>query len=162
MPPSRTPSPAFANSPISPVAPYPPLPTPEQRSRAPEFYGFVAWTSTSLLFVLYIIWGLLPEPALEAIGITWYPNRCVTCVIDCCGMLSVDAAENGRSFYRRTQLCWSSSPMPPTSHWLWQEHLLLMSCALLQVGQDTVHHYRPIHSSPNRHTGTSSTSHPHS
>ncbi|KAG5734043.1 Phosphatidylinositol N-acetylglucosaminyltransferase subunit P [Termitomyces sp. T112] len=45
------------------------------RSRAPEFYGFVAWTSTTLAFVLYILWGLLPQEYIEWFGIHWYPNR---------------------------------------------------------------------------------------
>ena len=49
----------------------------ERRSRAPEFYGFVAWTSTYLLFVLYILWAILPEQYIERIGIIWYPSRYV-------------------------------------------------------------------------------------
>ncbi|TDL25144.1 PIG-P-domain-containing protein [Rickenella mellea] len=60
-------------SPLSPVAPYPRPPI--QRSRAPEFYGFVGWISTSLLFFLYIFWAILPEEWLEWLGITWYPSR---------------------------------------------------------------------------------------
>ena len=62
-------------SPVSPLAPYPPLPPTEVRSRAPEFYGFVAWTSTYLLFVLYLLWALLPDEYIISLGITWYPNR---------------------------------------------------------------------------------------
>ncbi len=64
-------------SPTAPLAPYPPLPPPEARSRAPEFYGFVAWTATYLLFVLYLLWAFLPDDAILALGVTWYPNRCV-------------------------------------------------------------------------------------
>ncbi|KAI6043989.1 PIG-P, partial [Pisolithus marmoratus] len=45
------------------------------RSRAPEFYGFVAWTSTSFLFVVYVLWALLPDEYIRRLGITWYPNR---------------------------------------------------------------------------------------
>ncbi|KAG6850128.1 hypothetical protein H0H93_000750 [Arthromyces matolae] len=45
------------------------------RSRAPEFYGFVAWTSTTLAFVLYVLWALLPDDYIEWVGINWYPNR---------------------------------------------------------------------------------------
>ena len=44
-------------------------------SRAPEFYGFVAWTSTYFLFILYILWSVLPDEYIEWLGITWYPNR---------------------------------------------------------------------------------------
>ncbi|KAI0690075.1 hypothetical protein C8T65DRAFT_672121 [Cerioporus squamosus] len=53
-------------SPTSPLAP-----------RAPEFYGFVAWTSTYLLFVLYLLWAFLPDELILALGVAWYPNRCV-------------------------------------------------------------------------------------
>jgi len=55
---------------------WPPEPE-ERRSRAPEFYGFVAWTSTYLLFVLYILWAVLPDKYITWIGITWYPSRYV-------------------------------------------------------------------------------------
>ncbi|TFK38044.1 PIG-P-domain-containing protein [Crucibulum laeve] len=48
---------------------------PEERSRAPEFYGFVALTSTYLLFGLYVLWALLPDEYIEWTGVTWYPNR---------------------------------------------------------------------------------------
>jgi len=46
-----------------------------EKSRAPEFYGFVVWASTSLIFVLYILWALLPDSWIMALGINWYPNR---------------------------------------------------------------------------------------
>ncbi|KAL6299224.1 PIG-P-domain-containing protein [Sparassis latifolia] len=62
-------------SPIAPLAPYPPLPPTESRSRAPEFYGFVAWTSTYLLFSLYLLWALLPDEYIVWLGVSWYPNR---------------------------------------------------------------------------------------
>ena len=69
------------NSPRSPTAPHRwPPESEERRSRAPEFYGFVAWTSTYLLFVLYILWAILSDQYIERIGITWYPNRYVCCV----------------------------------------------------------------------------------
>ncbi|KAF8068928.1 PIG-P-domain-containing protein [Lyophyllum atratum] len=45
------------------------------RSRAPEFYGFVAWTSTSLAFCLYVLWALVPDEYIEWVGIDWYPSR---------------------------------------------------------------------------------------
>jgi len=61
-------------SPTYPLAAFPPLPE-EYRSRASEFYGFVAWTSTYLLFILFILWAFLPDAALVWLGVTWYPNR---------------------------------------------------------------------------------------
>ena len=66
------------SSPRSPTAPHRwPPESQERRSRALEFYGFVAWTSTYLLFVLYILWAVLPDQYIVWIGITWYPNRYV-------------------------------------------------------------------------------------
>ncbi|KIP07278.1 hypothetical protein PHLGIDRAFT_105857, partial [Phlebiopsis gigantea 11061_1 CR5-6] len=58
-----------------PLAPYPPLPPTEARSRAAEFYGFVAWTSTYLLFCLLLLWALLPDARIAALGVSWYPSR---------------------------------------------------------------------------------------
>ena len=70
------------SSPRSPTAPYRwPPESEERRSRALEFYGFVAWTSTYLLFVLYILWAILPDQYIVRIGITWYPNRYVCCTM---------------------------------------------------------------------------------
>ena len=70
----------LGRSPRSSTAPHRwPPESEERRSRAPEFYGFVAWTSTYLLFVFYILWAILPEQYIERIGIIWYPSRCVYC-----------------------------------------------------------------------------------
>ena len=63
-------------SPVSPLAPYPSLPT-EARSRAPEFYGFVAWSGTYLLFCIFLLWALLPDEYIVSLGVSWYPNRYV-------------------------------------------------------------------------------------
>jgi len=62
-------------SPASPLARFPPLPPAESRSRAPEFYGFVAWAVTYLLFVLYFLWAILPDEWIIWLGVSWYPNR---------------------------------------------------------------------------------------
>jgi len=66
---------ANPTSPVNPLAPYPPLPPTEIRSRAPEFYGFVAWTSTYLLFCFFLLWALLPDDCISWLGVTWYPSR---------------------------------------------------------------------------------------
>ena len=52
-----------------------PSPNDKASSRAPEFHGFVAWTSTALIFVLYILWALLPDDVIVRLGVRWYPNR---------------------------------------------------------------------------------------
>ena len=64
-------------SPRLPLAPYPSQLS-EMKSRAPEYYGFVAWLSTYAMFVLYILWALLPDRWVVRLGIEWYPNRCVS------------------------------------------------------------------------------------
>ncbi|KAH9975315.1 PIG-P-domain-containing protein [Lactifluus volemus] len=62
-------------SPASPLAQFPPLPPASSPSRAPEFYGFVAWAVTYLLFVLYFLWAILPDDWIIWLGVSWYPNR---------------------------------------------------------------------------------------
>ncbi|KAI0370575.1 PIG-P-domain-containing protein [Pilatotrama ljubarskyi] len=76
-------------SPTSPLALYPPLLPTESRSRAPEFYGFVAWASTYLLFVLYLLWAFLPDRYILALGVSWYPNREWSLLIPAYGMVLV-------------------------------------------------------------------------
>ncbi|KAI0743187.1 hypothetical protein BC629DRAFT_1445594 [Irpex lacteus] len=49
----------FSCQPASCVSTPPPT---EVRSRAPEFYGFVAWSSTYLLYCFFLLWALLPTP----------------------------------------------------------------------------------------------------
>lgn len=61
--------------PTSPIAPFPPEPLDGYRSRAPEFYGFVAWTCTTIVFALYLLWGLLPDEYILWLGVEWYPSR---------------------------------------------------------------------------------------
>ncbi|KAG2059742.1 PIG-P-domain-containing protein [Suillus hirtellus] len=58
-----------------PAAPFALEPPDERHSCAPEFYGFVAWTSTSVLFVLYVLWALLPDEYIVWLGVEWYPSR---------------------------------------------------------------------------------------
>ncbi|KAK0496332.1 hypothetical protein EDD18DRAFT_1019271, partial [Armillaria luteobubalina] len=60
-------------TPTSPLAPFPP--PPELHTRVPEFYGFVAWTSTSLLFMVYSFWAILSDAYIQWFSVTWYPSR---------------------------------------------------------------------------------------
>ncbi|KAH7344706.1 PIG-P-domain-containing protein [Rhizoctonia solani] len=65
-------------SPTSPVAVYPPPASSEDDDTpgtAAEFYGFVAWATTAILWFIYISWALLPDSVIRGMGITWYPNR---------------------------------------------------------------------------------------
>lgn len=40
-----------------------------------EVYGFVGWVTTSVGFVLYLLWAFMPEAYLHAAGITYYPDK---------------------------------------------------------------------------------------
>ncbi|KAI9684672.1 MAG: hypothetical protein M1829_000046 [Trizodia sp. TS-e1964] len=40
-----------------------------------EYYGFVLYLVSSIVFLLYLLWSYLPTPALHAIGLYYYPSR---------------------------------------------------------------------------------------
>ncbi|KAJ2161573.1 hypothetical protein GGF46_001343 [Coemansia sp. RSA 552] len=40
-----------------------------------EYYGFVVYLVSLASFVVYLLWAYLPDPVLEAVGITYYPDR---------------------------------------------------------------------------------------
>ncbi|KAN0064482.1 hypothetical protein ACQY0O_002108 [Thecaphora frezii] len=46
-------------------------------SSSGEYYGFTLFVFATVLYVLWIVWGLTPDWALQKLGVTWYPNRCV-------------------------------------------------------------------------------------
>ncbi|KAI4218690.1 MAG: hypothetical protein L6R40_008756 [Gallowayella cf. fulva] len=40
-----------------------------------EYYGFVLYSISSLVFLMYLLWSYLPSPFLHQLGIHYYPNR---------------------------------------------------------------------------------------
>ncbi|KAH6656966.1 PIG-P, partial [Truncatella angustata] len=40
-----------------------------------EYYGFVLYLFSTLVFLTYLLWAYLPSPFLHALGIFYYPNR---------------------------------------------------------------------------------------
>ncbi|KAL2050285.1 hypothetical protein ABVK25_009393 [Lepraria finkii] len=40
-----------------------------------EYYGFVLYLLSSLVFLMYLLWSYLPSPFLHQLGIYYYPNR---------------------------------------------------------------------------------------
>lgn len=52
-------------------------PVPPTAPKVPtyEYYGFVLYLASSLAFLMYILWSYLPSPFLQALGITYYPDR---------------------------------------------------------------------------------------
>ena len=52
-----------------------PLPPTSPKVPTYEYYGFVLYLTSSLAFLMYILWSYLPSPFLHALGITYYPDR---------------------------------------------------------------------------------------
>ena len=108
-----------ATSPTAPLAAFPPQPE-EYKSRAPEFYGFVAWSSTYLLLLLFILWSFLPDEWIVRSGVTWYPNRYFP--PDSSAGFHLRSVRpdtgNGHCCFRRGRWSSCSSPTSPTSLWL--------------------------------------------
>jgi len=42
-----------------------------------EACGFTLYLLMTLLALLWLLWALLPDRALRALGVGWYPARCV-------------------------------------------------------------------------------------
>lgn len=40
-----------------------------------EYYGFTLYLTSSLAFIVYVLWAFLPSPFLHQLGISYYPNR---------------------------------------------------------------------------------------
>ncbi|EGP85375.1 uncharacterized protein MYCGRDRAFT_19397, partial [Zymoseptoria tritici IPO323] len=40
-----------------------------------EYYGFTLYLTSSLSFIVYLLWSFLPSPFLHQLGISYYPNR---------------------------------------------------------------------------------------
>jgi phosphatidylinositol glycan class P protein len=40
-----------------------------------EYYGFTLYLTSSLAFIVYVLWAFLPSPLLHQLGIYYYPNR---------------------------------------------------------------------------------------
>ena len=98
-----------ATSPRTPLAAYPL----RSRSRAPEFYGFAALTGTSVLFVLYHLWALLPDDWIVGAGVAWYPSRFVVALVEPTSLpLTLYLIANGPFLF------------PPTPLFLFSSHIL--------------------------------------
>ena len=40
-----------------------------------EVYGFAGWIASAVAFVAFLLWAVLPESALHAMGVTYYPSK---------------------------------------------------------------------------------------
>ncbi|KAI8370173.1 PIG-P-domain-containing protein [Choanephora cucurbitarum] len=45
------------------------------KTPAYEYYGFVMYLSSFVVFGIYILWAYLPDGVLDQLGITYYPSR---------------------------------------------------------------------------------------
>lgn len=45
--------------------------------KASEKYGFVIYVGSLIAWYLFLFWSFTPDRFIKAIGIEWYPNRCV-------------------------------------------------------------------------------------
>ena len=52
-----------------------PLPPTSPKVPTYEYYGFVLYLTSFLVFLMYLLWAYLPSPFLHALGITYYPDR---------------------------------------------------------------------------------------
>lgn len=52
-------------------------PVPRASPKVPtyEYYGFTLYLTSSLAFIVYLLWSYLPSPFLHQLGIYYYPNR---------------------------------------------------------------------------------------
>lgn len=52
-------------------------PVPRAAPKVPtyEYYGFVLYLFSSMVFLMYLLWAYLPSPILHVLGIYYYPNR---------------------------------------------------------------------------------------
>jgi len=44
-------------------------------NRQAEVYGFVGWAASFVAYVIFLVWSVVPDEALHAIGITYYPQK---------------------------------------------------------------------------------------
>lgn len=45
--------------------------------KASEKYGFVVYVGSLVAWYLFLFWSFTPDRYIKALGIEWYPNRCV-------------------------------------------------------------------------------------
>jgi phosphatidylinositol glycan class P protein len=52
-----------------------PIPRASPKVPTYEYYGFTLYLTSSLAFMVYLLWAFLPSPFLHQLGIYYYPNR---------------------------------------------------------------------------------------
>ncbi|KAK4984499.1 hypothetical protein LTR66_008483 [Elasticomyces elasticus] len=52
-----------------------PIPRASPKVPTYEYYGFTLYLTSTLTFLIYLLWSFLPSPFLHQLGIYYYPNR---------------------------------------------------------------------------------------
>ena len=72
---TQTPNSAAASTLTSSFRTAKPIPRASPKVPTYEYYGFTLYLTSSLGFVMYLLWSFLPAPFLEQLGIYYYPDR---------------------------------------------------------------------------------------
>jgi phosphatidylinositol glycan class P protein len=72
---TQTPNSAAASTLTSTYRTAKPIPRASPKVPTYEYYGFTLYLTSSLVFVVTILWSFLPSPFLHQLGIYYYPNR---------------------------------------------------------------------------------------
>lgn len=72
---AQTPNSAAATTLSSSFRTAKPIPRVSPKVPTYEYYGFTLYLTSSLAFLIYLLWSYLPSPFLHQLGIYYYPNR---------------------------------------------------------------------------------------
>ncbi|SMQ53338.1 unnamed protein product [Zymoseptoria tritici ST99CH_3D7] len=72
---TQTPNSAAASTLTSTFRSAKPIPRASPKVPTYEYYGFTLYLTSSLSFIVYLLWSFLPSPFLHQLGISYYPNR---------------------------------------------------------------------------------------
>ncbi|PPJ59386.1 hypothetical protein CBER1_06907 [Cercospora berteroae] len=72
---TQTPNSAAASTLTSTFRSAKPIPRASPKVPTYEYYGFTLYLTSSLAFIVYLLWSFLPSPFLLQLGIEYYPNR---------------------------------------------------------------------------------------
>ena len=72
---TQTPNSAAASTLTNSFRTAKPIPRASPKVPTYEYYGFTLYLTSSLVFVLYLLWSFLPAPLLHQLGIHYYPSR---------------------------------------------------------------------------------------
>lgn len=72
---TQTPNSAAASTLTNTFRSAKPIPRASPKVPTYEYYGFTLYLSSSLAFIVYLLWSFLPSPFLHQLGIHYFPDR---------------------------------------------------------------------------------------